>query len=111
MVEQGIVGEADVQHMTDQGRHVFELLAQVWAAQDITLVDLKIEFGRANDGTLLVADMIDNDSWRIWPGGDKNRMLDKQIYRNMQTVNDDGLRLVLQRYAQVADLTEQFAHV
>ena len=110
IVEQGIASDADVQHMTDEGRRVFELLAQAWSAQDITLVDLKIEFGRTNDGTLVVADMIDNDSWRIWPGGDKNRMLDKQIYRNMQSVNDDGLRLVLQRYAQVADLTEQFAH-
>jgi hypothetical protein len=29
----------------------------------------------------------------------------------MQTVNDDSLRLVLQRYAQVADLTDQFAHL
>ncbi len=111
MVAQGIASDADVQHMTDEGRRVFDLLAQAWAAQDITLVDLKIEFGRTEDGTLLVADMIDNDSWRIWPGGDKNRMLDKQIYRNMQTVNDDGLALVQQRYAQVADLTEQFAHV
>jgi hypothetical protein len=38
-------------------------------------------------------------------------MLDKQIYRNMQTVNDDGLRMVLQRYAQVAELTEQFSQL
>ncbi len=111
MIAQGIASDADVQHMSSEGRRVFGLLAQAWAVQDITLVDLKIEWGRTNDGTLLVADMIDNDSWRIWPGGDKNRMLDKQIYRNMQTVNDDGLRLVLQRYAQVADLTEQFAHI
>ncbi len=111
MVAQGIASDADVQHMTDEGRRVFDLLAQAWAAQNITLVDLKIEFGHAEDGTLFVADMIDNDSWRIWPGGDKHRMLDKQIYRNMQTVNDDSLRLVLQRYAQVADLTDQFAHL
>jgi len=110
IVAQGIASDADVQHMTNEGRHVFDLLAQAWAAQDITLVDLKIEFGRAEDGTLVVADMIDNDSWRIWPGGDKERMLDKQIYRNMQTVNHNGLSLVLQRYAQVADLTEQFAY-
>jgi phosphoribosylaminoimidazole-succinocarboxamide synthase len=109
MVQQGLTSDEEVAQMTEQGRRVFELLEQAWAAQDIALVDLKIEFGRADDGTLLVADMIDNDSWRIWPGGDKNRMLDKQIYRNMQTVTDAGLSEVLQRYAQVADLTEQFA--
>jgi phosphoribosylaminoimidazole-succinocarboxamide synthase len=111
IVAHGIAGTGDVAQMTEQGRRVFELLEQAWAAQDIALVDLKIEFGRTDDGTLLVADMIDNDSWRIWPDGDKNRMLDKQIYRNMRNVTDFGLSDVLRRYAQVADLTEHFARV
>jgi len=57
---------------------------------------------------LLVADVIDNDSWRIWPGGDKNRMLDKQIYRNMPEVTDEGLKALYIKYAQVADLTDTF---
>jgi phosphoribosylaminoimidazole-succinocarboxamide synthase len=88
---------------------VFEVLEEAWAALDVTLVDLKIEFGRAaDDGTLLVADVIDNDSWRIWPGGDKNRMLDKQIYRDMPQVTDERLAALLLKYAQVADLTDRF---
>ena len=61
------------------------------------------------NGTLVVADMIDNDSWRLWPGGEKARMLDKQIYRNMQDVTGDGLALVKNKYVEVAALTEKFA--
>jgi phosphoribosylaminoimidazole-succinocarboxamide synthase len=109
MVEQGIATAGEVATMIQQGRHVFELLEQAWIAQDVALIDLKIEFGRDQLGMLLVADMIDNDSWRIWPGGEKERMLDKQIYRNMQAVTNEGLDALKQKYAEVAALTERFA--
>lgn len=102
---QGIAAAADVQRMADEGRRVFAVLEHAWAQQDVTLVDMKIEFGYAPDGQLIVADMIDNDSWRIWPGGDQQRMLDKQVYRNMQQVTDDGLDAVRERYATVAAMT------
>jgi phosphoribosylaminoimidazole-succinocarboxamide synthase len=52
--------------------------------------------------------MIDNDSWRLWPGGDKARMLDKQIYRNMPNVTDEGLEGLRRKYEEVRDLTEEF---
>jgi phosphoribosylaminoimidazole-succinocarboxamide synthase len=76
-------------------------------------VDLKIEFGRPAVGDhegapLLVADVIDNDSWRIWPGGEKARMLDKQVYRNAAEVDDALLAAIKQRYQQVADMTGSF---
>ena len=104
----GIADVDEIAMMTEQGRAVFAVLEQAWAAQGIQLVDLTIEFGRVGDGTLVVADMIDNDSWRLWPGGDKARMLDKQIYRNMQGVTGEGLELVKHKYEEVAALTEQF---
>jgi phosphoribosylaminoimidazole-succinocarboxamide synthase len=91
--------------MAEQGRRVLSTLERAWASADVTLVDLKIEFGRDPQGHLMVADVIDNDSWRIWPGGDKNRMLDKQVYRNLQNVTPADLQQVADRYALVADLT------
>lgn len=97
----------EIDWMAGQGRRVFETLERAWASIDVTLVDLKIEFGRGLDSHLLVADVIDNDSWRLWPGGDKNRMLDKQVYRNLQNVTTEALQDVADRYALVADLTSK----
>ena len=108
MVERDVAGAEEVAEMIEQARRVFGLLEEAWAALDVALIDLKIEFGRDGDGRLLVADMIDNNSWRIWPGGDKSRMLDKQIYRNMASVDNAGLEELKQKYVQVADLTERF---
>ncbi len=99
---------ADVARMAAVARQVFLLLEQAWAAHDVTLVDLKIEFGRTDAGELLVADVIDNDSWRIWPGGEQGRMLDKQVFRNAVVIDDSLLADVLARYERVAELTATF---
>jgi phosphoribosylaminoimidazole-succinocarboxamide synthase len=105
IIAQGLATKAEIDWMAEEGRRVFEVLERAWASVDVTLVDLKIEFGRTTKGELVVADVIDNDSWRIWPGGDKNRMLDKQVYRNLQEVTEQDLQALGDRYALVADLT------
>ncbi|HET8842550.1 MAG TPA: phosphoribosylaminoimidazolesuccinocarboxamide synthase [Ktedonobacteraceae bacterium] len=105
IIERELASKPEIDAMAEEGRRVFEVLERAWASVDVTLVDLKIEFGRAVNGQLLVADVIDNDSWRIWPGGDKNRMLDKQVYRNLQEVTEQDLQKLGDRYALVADLT------
>jgi amidophosphoribosyltransferase len=109
IVAHGVATADEIDRLTQVGRRVFETLEAAWAKQDVQLVDLKIEFGRDADGNLLVADVIDNDSWRIWPGGRKDAMLDKQVYRDTTEVTDEALRGVLAKYQQVAALTDDFA--
>jgi phosphoribosylaminoimidazole carboxylase/phosphoribosylaminoimidazole-succinocarboxamide synthase len=112
IVDEGIATTAEVAEMTDIARLVFDVLAHAWRMQDVLLVDLKVEFGRSRtaQGTteILLADVIDNDSWRIWPAGDQSMMLDKQIYRNIAQATASDLDVVKDKYEQVAERVGRF---
>jgi phosphoribosylaminoimidazole-succinocarboxamide synthase len=98
-----LLSPQEVTQVRETARQVFGVLRQAWAELGAKLVDLKIEFGRTDDGRIVVGDVVDNDSWRLWPGGDKGRQLDKQIYRE-----GGGLDEVLESYRLVAQMTERF---
>ncbi|MDW8148002.1 MAG: phosphoribosylaminoimidazolesuccinocarboxamide synthase [Roseiflexaceae bacterium] len=110
IIAQRIASADEVEQMASESRRVFLLIEEAWAAQDVVLCDLKIEFGRDASGALVVADVIDNNSWRIWPGGVKERMLDKQVYRNMPVVTEEGLEHVRRLYEEVARRTDAWVN-
>lgn len=87
----------------------FIILRDAWRKQDVVLVDLKIEAGYdIATGKILVADVIDNDSWRIWPHGDPSQMMDKQVYRDSGELDPELVRKLLANYTRVAEATSQF---
>ncbi|MBC5823774.1 MAG: AIR carboxylase family protein, partial [Candidatus Eremiobacteraeota bacterium] len=112
IVDEGIATTAELGVMTDQARLIFDVLAHAWRQQHVLLVDLKVEFGRATAAgggkEILLADVIDNDSWRIWPAGDQSLMLDKQIYRNMSSPSGQDLQSVKEKYEEVTELVGRF---
>ena len=112
IVGRGLASPNDLGAMTEMARLAFEILAHAWRKRDVLLVDLKVEFGRLvggeNKGQLVIADVIDNDSWRIWPQGREDLMLDKQLYRNLDVVDDEALARVKTSYETVAELVGGF---
>lgn len=112
IIARGIANPAEVAAITELARLTFEILAHAFRKREVLLVDLKIEFGRLaggeNNGQLVIADVIDNDSWRIWPQGREELMLDKQIFRNLETIDEAGLAQVKAAYEQVAEMVMAF---
>jgi phosphoribosylaminoimidazole carboxylase PurE protein len=81
-------------------RQAFLILEKAWQLEGGTLVDLKVEFGFDSKGKLLLADVIDNDSWRVLQSG---AYIDKQVYRDGGALDD-----VAANYRQVAEITGHF---
>ena len=82
----------------------FELLEKAWKKFNVNLIDMKIEVGyRKDTKELVVSDVIDNDSWRIWPGGDPKNQLDKQSFREGETLTE-----VQKKYRIVTEYTKEF---
>jgi phosphoribosylaminoimidazole carboxylase/phosphoribosylaminoimidazole-succinocarboxamide synthase len=81
-------------------RHAFLVLEKAWQLEGGTLVDFKVEFGFDTKGRLLLADVIDNDSWRVIENGS---YIDKQVYRDGGALDD-----VAEKYRLVAETTGRF---
>lgn len=81
-------------------RRAFLVLEKAWQLEGGTLVDLKVEFGLDAKGRLLLADVVDNDSWRVLENG---AYIDKQVYRD-----GGALDTVVEKYRRVADITSRF---
>jgi phosphoribosylaminoimidazole carboxylase/phosphoribosylaminoimidazole-succinocarboxamide synthase len=86
--------------MRQAARQAFLVLERAWQLEGGTLVDLKVEFGFDTKGKLWLADVIDNDSWRVLESGS---YIDKQVYRDGGALDD-----VAAKYRHVAEVTGRF---
>jgi len=91
-----------VEQIEGIARRTFLVLEGVWNQLGFRLVDFKLEMGINKDGNLLIADVIDNDSWRLRTGDWQE--LSKQLFRD----NAD-IRKIADSYALVASLVAKFS--
>ncbi len=82
-------------------RQAFLIIERAWAMLGYKLGDWKIEFGWTQDGQIVIADVIDNDSWRL--RDEENREKSKQVFR------DQGLTKEVEiNYAMISEMSTQF---
>jgi len=71
---------AEIDHMTEQGLRINELLRAFFLERGILLVDFKLEFGRTASGEILLGDEICPDTCRFWDAKTREK-LDKDRFR------------------------------
>jgi len=96
-----IIESQYISKIEETTRMIFLLLEAAWAQQGFKLIDFKIEFGINANGTLVVADVIDNDSWRL--KDEDGVELSKEAYRQ-----GEQLSKVERKYALVTEKVKNF---
>ena len=76
----GLLSYEELAHMYEMSSAINNALIELYDKAGITVVDFKIEFGRAADGSLVLADELSPDTCRLWDKTSGERM-DKDRFR------------------------------
>ena len=81
-VEEGIVFDEPTAFKVN------EVLKAFFKAVNVDLVDFKLEFGRLNDGTIVLADEISPDTCRFWDSTTHEKLDKDRFRRDLGNVED-----------------------
>ena len=76
----GLLSYEELAHMYEMSSAINNALIELYDKAGIIVVDFKIEFGRAADGSLVLADELSPDTCRLWDKTSGERM-DKDRFR------------------------------
>ena len=94
-VAMGLLTYEELEEMYKMSATINDCLVELYDKAGITVVDFKIEFGRAADGSLILADELSPDTCRLWDKATGERM-DKDRFRR-------DLGRVRETYEEVAE--------
>ena len=76
----GIISREDLDKCYEQVIKINELLKILFNKIGVTLIDFKVEFGKDNDGNIVLADEFSPDNCRLWDSK-TGKKLDKDVFR------------------------------
>lgn len=91
-----VIGETDASRLRDLTIAIYDRAEEIARERNVILADTKFEFGRADDGQILLADeVLTPDSSRYWPAelwqpGASQPSFDKQFLRDWLTSPGSG---------------------
>lgn len=98
----GIASYEDLDRIYELTDHINQVLDNLFAACGIRLVDFKIEFGKTEDGDIILADEISPDTCRLWDM-DNHEKLDKDRFRQDLGGLTNAYETVLSRLEALGD--------
>ena len=92
----GLATPQEVLELREKALKVNEVLIQFFKEVGVQLIDFKIEFGRDDNGAILLADEISPDTCRLWDMETKQK-LDKDVFRRDLGNLTDAYELILSK--------------
>lgn len=92
----GIITKEEYDYLKNETFKINELLKEFFGKINLKLVDFKIEYGKDENGNILLADEISPDTCRLWDK-DTNQKYDKDIFRRDLGDLIEGYKEVLNR--------------
>jgi len=92
----GLASEEEITILKKKALHINEILSEYLEQSGITLVDFKLEFGKLDNGDILLSDEISPDTCRFWDSTTKERM-DKDRFRRDLGNIEEGYKKALER--------------
>jgi len=92
--------EKELQILKENAKKINNILRPFFDERGLNLVDFKVEFGKDNEGNIILADEISPDSCRFWDK-QSGKKLDKDIFReglgNVKVAYEEVLKRILEK--------------
>ncbi len=92
----GLATKKEIDEIKAMAFKINDILKEYFLSLNVKLVDFKLEFGRLNDGTIVLADEISPDTCRFWDA-DTNEKLDKDRFRRDMGGVEDAYNEMMKR--------------